>query len=390
MDDTKSLRRTDLPERMATGMPVSFWNSVMKSLIIRQLGHGELILPTLIAKGLAANDCAKVRMSALQALVRHALHPAVEPIDLSAECRAAGVDATEVRSLIAVARANGGRVTAPGLAKLMEALRSDVQAMVDAVRAGDATEGKKAAERWLTIQTTTTAASDEIAAAEIAALTSVTPAKGDSLHCLVMDLHKDLNRLSAACSEEIVNGAHAFGLSSEDRPKVAAFMRGVDRTRALKFSHPGLETSAARSGSRLIIQNDIGTTDAHVIIVTVEGTTVTVTHTDVHRARAKFFMSLFDRFPVRWSGLDRKDAPGIVEDSGFYLTTGQYEAESSEQLEAFLEAVGTALVFLIDWNKARKDLRSLVDRADCVRILDWAARNQIGHRAFLEWAGVAW
>ncbi len=48
---------------------------------------------------------------------------------------------------------------------------------------------------------------------------------------------------------------------------VAAFMRGVDRTRALKFNHPGLETSAVRSGSRLVIQNDIGTTDAHIVVI---------------------------------------------------------------------------------------------------------------------------
>ena len=359
----------------------------MKSLIVGHLGHGEFILPGLIAKALVANDRAKVRMSALQAAVQHALHPSVETIDLSTECRAAGVDATAVHSLIAEARASNGRITAPNLTKLIETLRSDVQTMIEAVAAGDAIAGKKAAERWLAIQAKTTAANDEIAKDEVAALISVTSPNGDSLHRLVMDLHKDLNRLSAGCAEETLYGAHAFGLSPEDRPMVAAFMRGVDRTRALKFNHPGLETSAARSGSRLIIQNDIGTTDAHVIVVTVEGTAAIVTHTDIHRARAKFFTSLFDRFPVRWSGLDRQNAEGIGEDSGFYLVTGQYEAESSERRDAFLEAVGEALVFLIDWNKARKDLRSLADGADCIRILDWAARNQIGHRAFLELGG---
>ncbi|MBZ5606631.1 MAG: hypothetical protein LAP38_00095 [Acidobacteriia bacterium] len=357
----------------------------MKALITEHLGYGELILPSLIAKGLAANDRAKVRMSVLQALLQHALHPTVEPMDLSAECRASGVDAKAVRRLIAEARASDGRITAPGLARFTETLRSDVQAMLDAVAAGDTIAGKKAAERWPAIQAGATAADDQIALDVIAALTSL--AGSDSIHRLVMDLHKELNRLSAACAEETVNGAHAYGLLPDDRPMVAAFMRGVDRTRALKFNHPGLETSAARSASRLIIQNDLGTTDAHVIVVTVEGTSVIVTHTDIHRARAKFLTSLLDRFPVRWSGLDRRNAEGIGEDSGFYLTTGQYEAESSERRDAFLEAVGAALVFLIDWNKARKELRSLADRADGVRILDWAARNQIGHRAFLELGG---
>jgi uncharacterized protein Yka (UPF0111/DUF47 family) len=360
----------------------------MKSLIVGHLGHGELILPSLIAKGLAANDRAKVRMTVLQALIRHALDPGAEPIDLSAECRAAGVDARAVRSLIDEARAVDGKVTAPGLAKFTQELRSDVEAMMDAVAAGDATAGEKAAARWSAIQATAVAADDEITNDEIAALISVSSNDGDgSLHRLVMDLHKDLNRLSAACAEETLNGAHAFGLSPEDRPMVAAFMRGVDRTRSLKFNHPGLETSAVRAGQRLAIQNDIGTTDAHIIVVTVEGTAVVVTHTDVHEERARFFASLFDYFPVRWSGLDRQNAEGIGDGSGFCLITGQYEAESSERRDAFLEALGASLVFLIDWNKARKDLRSLTGKRDAVRILDWAARNEIGHRAFLELGG---
>src|SRR5208283_1546036 len=153
----------------------------MKSLIIGQLGHGEFILPGLIAKALEANERAKVHMSVLQALLQHALHSTVEPIDLSAECRATGVDASAVRLLIAEARASDGRITAPGLAKLMDALRSDVQVMLETVTAGDATAGEKAAERWLGIHATATAANDEITTKQVEALTSVTSAHGDSL-----------------------------------------------------------------------------------------------------------------------------------------------------------------------------------------------------------------
>jgi len=62
---------------------------------------------------------------------------------------------------------------------------------------------------------------------------------------------------------------------------------------------------ATRSGGRLLIQNDIGETDAHVVVIAVDGKTVTITYTDVHRARAKFFIALFDKFAAKWSGLDR-------------------------------------------------------------------------------------
>lgn len=47
----------------------------MKSEIIRELGEGSMLLPSLIREGLAANDRIKVRMSALQAAAQHAAHP---------------------------------------------------------------------------------------------------------------------------------------------------------------------------------------------------------------------------------------------------------------------------------------------------------------------------
>ena len=123
--------------------------------------------------------------------------------------------------------------------------------------------------------------------AGIAKLTAI--GETDSLHRLVMDLHKALNRLTAQCAEENVAGALTYGLHPEDKPLVAAFMRGLERTRGLKFDHPGLDTTAVRGETRLIIQNDIGTTDAHVLVVSVEDLSVTVTHSDVHELAREIF-----------------------------------------------------------------------------------------------------
>jgi hypothetical protein len=39
----------------------------MKSQIIEQIGQADILLPLLVAEGLAANDRTKVRLSALQA-----------------------------------------------------------------------------------------------------------------------------------------------------------------------------------------------------------------------------------------------------------------------------------------------------------------------------------
>jgi len=64
------------------------------------------------------------------------------------------------------------------------------------------------------------------------------------------------------------------------------------------------------------------------------------------------------------------------DDGTFFLVTGIYPTDSSEGRDKFLAAIGSALVFLIDWNKARKLLRTWISKNDAVRILDWAARQR--------------
>ena len=361
----------------------------MKSQIVEHLGQADILLPSLIAEALAANDCIKVRMSALQAAAHHARQPAQPASDLLVECRAAGIAPAAIAALIDGAHIVGdGQIAAPNLAKLMKDIVDDVMAMIRAVKAGEPAAGEAMSARLSAIQASgLLAASNEIEASRIAKLTGVAEDDVDSLHRLVMDLHKVLNRLAAGCAEEIVAGAHVFGLRPDDHRSVESFMRGLAETRGLKFDHPGLDTMATRSGDRLLIQNDIGTTDAHVVVITVKDDAVTVTYTDVHRARAKFFVGLFEQIPVKWSGLDRHTADGLGDDGSFYLVTGQYQAATAKDRDEFLTALGAALVFLIDWNKARKLLRNWVTKNDAVGILGWAARQRIGHRAFLELGG---
>jgi uncharacterized protein Yka (UPF0111/DUF47 family) len=361
----------------------------MKSRIVEHLGQADILLPSLIADALAANDCIKVRMSALQAAALHASQPDHPAPDLQAECRAAGIAPMAITAMVDGAHAVGdGRIAAPNLAKLMKDILDDVAAMLRPVTAGEPRAGEAISARLSAIQTSGLLdASNEIETSRIAKLTGVTENDVDSLHRLVMDLHKVLNQLAAGCAETIVAGAHVFGLRPDDHRSVESFMRGIEETRGLKFDHPGLDTIATRSRDRLLIQNDIGTTDAHVVVISIKDDAVTVTYTDVHRARAKFFVGLFEDFPAKWSGLDRHSADGLGDDGNFYLVTGQYQAVTDEERDAFLVAVGAALVFLIDWNKARKLLRNWVAKNDAVGILGWAARHRIGHRAFLELGG---
>lgn len=360
----------------------------MKSQIIEELGEADILLPSLVTGALAANDRIKVRMTALQAAMRHAEQPGLPATDLAAESCDAGIAPAPLAALVDGAHlVSKGCLAAPHLAELLEDIRDDVAAMIAAVSAGKAAEGDAAKARLAVIEAAgLLKPMEQIELGKISRLTGVAQGE-ESLHRLVMDLHKALNRLAADCAEEIVAGAHAFGLQQDDRVAVESFMRGLNETRALKFNHPGLDTTATRSGSRLLIQNDIGSTDAHVVVIAVEGDAVTVTYTDVHLARAKFFVSLFDKSQAQWNEFDRHAAAGLGEENAFFLVTGRHRSKDAADRDNFLAAVGASLVFLIDWNKARKLLRSSVTKEDAVHILEWAARQRVGHRAFLELGG---
>ena len=186
---------------------------------------------------------------------------------------------------------------------------------------------------------------------------------------------------------ETVAGAPVHGLKAEDKPRIEAFMRGLDRTRHLAFGHPGLGTSAARSGAILIIQNDIGATDAHVVVVHVEGLTITVTYTDVHRARAKFFMDLLANQHVEWTEPVEEAAASLGTTGQFLLIKGRRQVESVAGVDSFLEFFGSRLVFMIDWNKCRKALRNFISDEASKDVLRWAAAQAHGHRALLELGG---
>src|SRR5262249_3950910 len=185
---------------------------------------------------------------------------------------------------------------------------------------------------------------------------------------------------------EDLDGALVYGLREDDRPLVAAFMAGVNQTRGLKFDHPGLGTTAARSGGRLVLQNDIGLTEAHLPVIHVAGRRGTLTYPDVHLERLLFFQQLFDGFAVHWGDTVSRRAAGLREDL-YHLCLGTYEARDEADLRDYLTFLGSRLVFLIDWNRARKRLRKFAPRRVCLGVLRWAADHNHGHRGFLALGG---
>jgi uncharacterized protein Yka (UPF0111/DUF47 family) len=103
-------------------------------------------------------------------------------------------------------------------------------------------------------------------------------------------------------------------------------------------------------------------------------------YTDIHRSRLDFFKSLFDQAGVVWSS--RGSARG-----DFETAVGQRTCATTAELRDLLTLIGSKLVFLIDWNRARKRLSRFMKKADAVAALRWAADHDHGHRGFLETGG---
>ena len=220
---------------------------------------------------------------------------------------------------------------------------------------------------------------------EISRMTSARRGRDDSLHLLVMD-GRSAKPSCGADGPRVIDGAHVHHLDPDDRDRVAAFMRHQTGTAPLAFGHPGLATTAVRVGARLTIQNDIGETDAHVLVVHVE----TLGQRDLYRcspcSRKVLFIFIRD-LERRVGRACRTRGWRPWKEDVFYLMTGRFAANPRERLDAFLTFLGSRIVFLIDWNKGRKALQTFVGKNTSISLLTWAANNDVGHRAFLELGG---
>lgn len=357
-----------------------------KDRMIEVLGETQLLLPRLVAAGLAANDRVKYRLTLFQA-ARAAADGAGPGTDLRDERLASGVDCTELDQVVAVSRREpDGRYRIPGASALGAAAVEEVAAMLAPLRAAAVPAAPGLVERLRAVSAEIQTDGDLIGGEEIGWLTAGPGQDHDSLHLVVLDAHRALNELERQIAQEVLDGALVHGLTRADRALVRAFMRGVHSTERVKLDHPGLGTTATRIGSALVIENDLGETDAHIVVIRVLEQAVTVTYTDVHLARLLFFQDLLAGFGVAWDDT-RSRSDRSIEGGLFHLASGRFEAGDDGEVKKFLERVGSRLVFMIDWNRARKRLRRLVGRRSAIELLSWAAEHDYGHIAFLRAGG---
>jgi uncharacterized protein Yka (UPF0111/DUF47 family) len=357
-----------------------------KREVVRDLGELALVLPSMVNQALEANDRAKYYLTLLQASGAHARAPGVPAPSLHGERLAAGINDQWLDQVVESSVASDDNAfVVPRAGEIHDALMGAVAEMLRPLTVV-AVEGSPDPARLERLRMLSPdLAGDRMPYDYIERATSADHSTGDSIHLLVMDSHRALNRLQAEIATETLDGALVYSIHDADRELVAAFMSGLHRTAPLKFDHPGLGTTATHVGRRLLIQNDIGMTEAHVLVVAVEGLVATVTYADVHLPRQTFFQQMLDPFHIDWSPTEHRNAG--VGLGTHHLTTGRFEAPDRDALAVYLSYLGSRVVFLIDWNRARKRLVPLVGKKTAVALLRWAADAECGHRAFLELGG---
>lgn len=357
---------------------------LMKTQVLEAIGEAGLKRPAEVGEALAANGRLKYYFSLLQMATLHADNPDQFQDSMRKERLEAGVAEAKLDEVVGGSQRQNGYYQIQGCSTLLARIARDLRIMAKPLL----TDAGVAQRTDRLLASLPVAQNECIPGRAVNQITQARRGKTDSIHRLVMDLHKALIAMRSELAEERIDGAAVYQIQPGDRALIEAFMTGVNRTSALKFSHPGLATTAARSENTLVIQNDIGETDAHVIVVRIEGPSVRLTYSDVHPERIEFLRDMIQsRYPVIWENGQTRQVESLASGAPFYVAEGQLDAKTSEELLAYLEFLGAKLVFLIDWNRARKQLRGFLRSRGRFELLSWAAQEEIGHRGFLEAGG---
>lgn len=359
---------------------------MFKDKAVANLGKNSLLMPTWIKAALAANDRIKLCLSLLQAAEQHVRSPHLPSPNWRAEFSILnGEDLAWLKELCSSAYLSNDALHLKEYAKFIALLTEDIKVMSRPI-CDSGSQGNEAItlqrNLWLD-ELKKLSQEDGFRRDAIHKLTHGDRKIGGSFHILVMDLHKKINEISCAMSTENIDGAHVWQIESSDRPLIKAFMRGLNRTAPLKFTHPGLGTAVTRDGDKLLIQNDIGTNDVHVLVIEVVNQTIALTYSDLHKNRFDFFRNALEDHGYKWEVFDPIISDGLNEGKPYWVGNAKFHANSTSELEMKLDAVASRIVFVIDWNRARKRLQHFVSKPVAIEILRYSAQQNWGHMGWL-------
>ena len=99
--------------------------------------------------------------------------------------------------------------------------------------------------------------------------------------------------------------------------------------------------------------------------------------------RFKFFQRLLEQAGFSWEVAESVMTPGMNENKPYTVGQATLHAEDDATLQQGLEDVAARIVFVIDWNRARKRLQLFVNKATAVDLLERAAARGHGHMGWL-------
>ena len=196
---------------------------VAKVEIVEKLGERAVLLPALIEEGLAANDGLKIRLTMLQEAATLVSEPGRAAPSMEREQRR-GVGLTDPifnATISGARRIDDKTFLAPGAELLAAGMARDLPAMMAPIEVAEAESAASLRARLdATLAALPDFKGDCVAHGQVAALTSARRGGDDSLHLLVIDLHKALNQAAAAAAVEVIDGAHVHGLDDAGRARV--------------------------------------------------------------------------------------------------------------------------------------------------------------------------
>ena len=184
----------------------------MKEQILAAIGEIGLQPAASLNAGLAANDRVKYAFSLLQMAIDHAEHPKHSVASLKQERIGCGIDDPDLDTVVAEARMVGEACHVPGATRIFARIVDGMRLMAAPVLA--AHPGDFATRVDALLGSMPASKDDLIDPAATSAMMHAEHGKTDSLHRLVMDLHKKLNALQVEMAEETLDGAAAYGLAN--------------------------------------------------------------------------------------------------------------------------------------------------------------------------------
>jgi len=114
---------------------------------------------------------------------------------------------------------------------------------------------------------------------------------------------------------------------------------------------------------------------------------LSLTYSDLHQRRFDFFRALLEEIGAAWSDVGARETVGLNAGKAYRIGTATFDCADETVLLAALDGLGARIVFLIDWNRARKRLRAAIGKANAIAVMAASARRGIGHMGWLEAGG---